>query len=133
MITAQQLEQAAELRRQGWSWELVGVKLGGISAYRLRAAMQPDFSHKRKLQSYQSRERRKLSGIKLPREKPQPKPESKFEQEYGPRVTPWLHESGPRPDVPPEVLAERDRRLALPRSVFGDPPAGYSALDKRRG
>lgn len=38
-----------------------------------------------------------------------------------------------RPSV--EVLRERDIRLAQPRSltasIMGDPPPGYSALDKR--
>jgi len=36
----------------------------------------------------------------------------------------------------PEVLAERDYRLSLPRTigqiVLGDPPPGYSALDRKR-
>lgn len=32
----------------------------------------------------------------------------------------------------PEMLAERDRRLALPAPAFGDPLPGYSALDRLR-
>ena len=36
----------------------------------------------------------------------------------------------------PEVLAERDYRLSLPRTIgqiiLGDPPPGYSALDRKR-
>lgn len=46
-------------------------------------------------------------------------------------------ERAPAPiDIPPEVLADRDRRLSLaPRSlvarVCGDPLPGYSALERR--
>ena len=36
--------------------------------------------------------------------------------------------------VPPEVMADRDRRLSAPQTitarVFGDPPPGQSALDR---
>jgi hypothetical protein len=36
----------------------------------------------------------------------------------------------------PEMLADRERRLLAPRSLsaiaFGDPPPGFSALDRRR-
>lgn len=39
------------------------------------------------------------------------------------------------PKAPPEVLAEKARRAAAPVTitgfVFGDPPVGYSALDRR--
>lgn len=38
--------------------------------------------------------------------------------------------------VPEEVTADRDRRLAIRRDLtaefFGDPPRGYSALDRRQ-
>lgn len=37
--------------------------------------------------------------------------------------------------IPQQVLADRDYRARLPRSVtqtlFGDPPPGYSALDRK--
>jgi hypothetical protein len=35
------------------------------------------------------------------------------------------------PEVPEHVLAERDRRMAYWPSITGDPPPGYSALDRR--
>jgi hypothetical protein len=38
--------------------------------------------------------------------------------------------------APDERIAEREYRLALPRTLtgqyFGDPPPGYSALDRKR-
>ncbi len=41
----------------------------------------------------------------------------------------------PRMSVPDDVMEDRERRLSVPRSVTstlcGDPPAGYSALDRR--
>lgn len=46
---------------------------------------------------------------------------------------------GARPEIPtltPDMAAERDRRLLAPRPltawVCGDPPPGFSELDKRR-
>jgi hypothetical protein len=33
--------------------------------------------------------------------------------------------------IPAEAIADRDRRINLPRNIMGDPPAGYSALDRR--
>jgi len=44
----------------------------------------------------------------------------------------------PRMVVPHDVLADRERRLStapasLTAAAFGDPPPGYSALDKRQG
>lgn len=44
-------------------------------------------------------------------------------------VKPHVHE---RLEARPteEMLAERDRRLALPAPAFGDPLPGYSALDR---
>jgi hypothetical protein len=39
-------------------------------------------------------------------------------------------------EVPEDVLAERNTRLSAPRTVsafvLGDPPAGFSALDRKR-
>jgi len=39
--------------------------------------------------------------------------------------------------VPPECIAERERRHAAPRDLtaifMGDPPKGYSALDRKLG
>lgn len=38
-------------------------------------------------------------------------------------------------NIPPDAFADAERRMSAPRSltsaVFGDPPPGYSALDKR--
>jgi hypothetical protein len=47
----------------------------------------------------------------------------------------WVHDNArtilcSRPSE--AALRERDRRLALPTSMFGDPPPGYSALDRMR-
>jgi len=33
--------------------------------------------------------------------------------------------------VPIEVLKDRERRLLAPQPAFGDPPIGFSALDRR--
>jgi hypothetical protein len=47
-----------------------------------------------------------------------------------------LTELYPRPVVPDELLEDRDRRAAAPLSLTawlcGDPPSGYSALDRRQ-
>lgn len=53
------------------------------------------------------------------------------------------YKSTPRPDGPttgpradPSLFEERDRRLATPKTLsawlLGDPPPGYSALDRKR-
>jgi hypothetical protein len=34
--------------------------------------------------------------------------------------------------VPPEVLEEASRRALAPQPAFGDPPIGFSALDRRK-
>jgi hypothetical protein len=49
---------------------------------------------------------------------------------YGPRGK--VHFDAPvKTKVPPSILADRDYRANLPTRSFGDPPVGYSALDKR--
>jgi hypothetical protein len=54
---------------------------------------------------------------------------------YLPSMT-ALKPSGPAVKAPVDVNAERDRRLAAPPRdltglMFGDPPLGFSALDRR--
>ena len=41
----------------------------------------------------------------------------------------------PKMFIPPEIIADRDRRANLARMPFGDPPpgSGLSALEKRNG
>jgi hypothetical protein len=59
-----------------------------------------------------------------------------YERDYK-NHTPGHRQSGSM-RTPPEVLAERDTRLAArdrrnqTAEFFGDPPPGYSALDRRR-
>ncbi len=38
----------------------------------------------------------------------------------------------PQDPVPAEVQAERLRRAMAPQPAFGDPPVGFSALDRKR-
>ena len=49
----------------------------------------------------------------------------------------YVHNTRGSPRATPELFEARDRRYAAPLSlsayVFGDPPAGYSALDRRTG
>jgi hypothetical protein len=56
-----------------------------------------------------------------------PRPHKKNAALYpGQRLAAVVDRSPP----PPEVLEERDRALAQPRSTFGDPPIGRRAIDK---
>lgn len=57
---------------------------------------------------------------------------------YGDRrakYAPDLHRTEPRPDVPNHVIEDAIRRQKAARSITalicGDPPLGYSALDRR--
>lgn len=57
-----------------------------------------------------------------------------YRHEDGTRVA--THNPGPAPSIPESVLADRDRRMAMyPRdltaALMGDPPVGYSALERR--
>lgn len=67
--------------------------------------------------------RRKLEKLKAPHNNPG-RLESSFVHDSARTV------EASRPSE--EALRERDRRLSQPVSMFGDPPRGYSALDRKR-
>jgi hypothetical protein len=105
-LTNEQLAQARALRHRGESWHAAS-KAVGRAYWTVRRALDPQAREHRYQTEWSRREQRKSPG----------------------------HEASRRPVVPPEVEADRDRRLSIPRSLtaefFGDPPKGYSALDRR--
>jgi len=82
-----------------------------------RRELTPEEAAERKRKrdiAYHRRKREELARVRVPYDP------------YTVHVNEW------RSKPPEEVLADRDRRMALPHPAFGDPPPGYSALDKRR-
>lgn len=76
----------------------------------------------------------KLYSPKLHRLVPKPKKPSQFSIKYGDpigRQAVGLTGKNSMARAPVRVLEERDRRMAACQPTFGDPPIGYSALDKR--
>jgi len=113
-VTPELIEEARRLRKEGHAWHAISRTLG-ISYYVLRCELDAGF--------YEYRQRLKVGP---PREKPAGRVRADTEN----RVLAFDR-------IPDEVLAERDRRKAalagrtLTQEFFGDPPCGYSALDRR--
>lgn len=105
-LTSEQLSQARILRRQGETWH-AAAKAVGRSYWVVRRALDPQAREHRYQTEWSRREQRKSPGYEISR----------------------------RPVVPPEVEADRERRLSAARSLtqefFGDPRPGQSALDRR--
>jgi IS30 family transposase len=105
-LTNEQLAQARILRREGKSFHAISKSVGR-SYWTIRRALDPAARERRYQREWARREDRKSN--------PQ--------------------DHARRPIIPPEVEADRDRRLSIQRSLtaefFGDPPKGYSALDRR--
>lgn len=106
--------RARRLRKLNHSWESV-AKVLGISQSTIRRNIDPDYAENRRTLAKQQREhwRHPCAGI----------------DRRGEHVQ--IH----RPDS--RLLADRDARVAVPLTltqlICGDPPPGYSALDRRGG
>lgn len=110
MLTADQISIVTQRRAEHKSWDSISKEIG-VSSFTIRAYVVPGFRARHRVHV------------------------QTFRQNYyknGRRCTP--NATG-TPQIPPQVLAERDHRLSLvPRSLsavmFNDPLPGYSALDK---
>ena len=107
--------RARRMQACDMNYATIARKLGNYSADQIREALKP------KLRGPKGKRRRRI--------KPQ-------EPASNSRVLAGFKEVR-APDVPETVMAERSIALSAPISitaaVFGDPPPGRSALDKRRG
>lgn len=128
-LTPEQLERAAQMRtRDKITWAKIASQFG-VTEYVLRCAVDKGY-HMRQRALCSNAKRRRQGLPVLERELPGP-------QFSGPPpVRAKLHiERAFR--APAEVLAERDRRMALEHAsltaaLLGDPLPGRSALDKRK-
>ncbi len=101
--------EAMRLQKQGVGLREIGLRLGGFSEstvrWRLKAADNPDAVAERR-----ARDRERMKN---------------------------RHGNSPvrTTRIPDDVVADRDARLTAPRSLtavmLGDPPRGFSALDRR--
>lgn len=109
-LTQEQVTEARSLRNRGYSYRQIarGMKFHPETVQR---ALDPKY---RKMRAEQ------IARAKL---------------RHVDEVKTALRAPEPRRYVPPHVMADRDRRAEIPRSitslVLGDPPPGYSALDRR--
>lgn len=101
--------QIRRMRARKIAWEAIAQEFG-MKSETLRRRVDPAYAEKRA---------------------------SRRRQKYVPRFDRYERiENGPRRvDVPHDVMAEREKRLMAPRSltasICGDPPEGYSALERR--
>lgn len=106
--------QALRLRKLKHSWESVSRVLG-ISQETIRKNIDPEYAQQRRSLSQQKRERERHPCADLPRA--------------------GMHVVIHRPTQ--DMLHQREVRRAVPltltQSICGDPPPGYSALDRRGG
>jgi hypothetical protein len=114
MIDGLTLRRAAKMRAHGWGWYNTAVELR-VGYHQLRSAMDPEYKAKRQAGKKPS--------------------VSKAIDHSAPGLSAAKVEP-PASRVPQSVLFERERAMLAPRSLtatlLGDPPAGRSALDKRR-
>lgn len=111
------LDEAIELRRRGASWFDLRRALGLRSENGVRYRLDPEFAARMRFHNSVGGKRRR--------------------DERRARRSIVVGSAGAAEHVrpPPEVLAERDATLSLPRTLTsllcGDPPPGRSALDRR--
>lgn len=130
-MSPEQRAHAADLRQHGFSWEIIALKIGGISMYRLRCTMEPAYKKRRKEQSVEAFVRRREHRVKLA-----PEAISRTSRGNGPgdevgHKAAGLHQPHASQKPSPAMLADRDSRMALPTPRFGDPIPGRSALDQK--
>lgn len=120
LLSHERIEQAKALRQSGVPWEEICDRLG-CSKYTLKSVLVEGW---RKARTARVRHNRRLKrGGYAPRP---PLQKSHVVDDYQ------------RPRIPPETLADRDRRAQLAHRdltavLMGDPPPGMSALDRKRG
>lgn len=117
-LTPAEIRTARELRIHGKNWREIGDAVKR-SSETVRRAIDPDFREFRQRQVNAARDRRTGK---------EPRP-ARYIQSLGNHVVTSMREI-----APPEVLAERDRRSELPRTIgmllLGDPLPGRSALER---
>ena len=124
----EKLTKAEEMRAGGASWNEIAFQLR-VSKYKLFCALKPGYRDNMREKNL-DRVRARRAGTPRIRTI---NPESQFAKIYGDTSVSGSVGYVPKVAIPPEVLADRDRRMALPTPTFGDPPPGYSALDKSKG
>ena len=104
-MSPEQREEAIKLRQSGLGWRTIAQMIGS-TRWHLIKELDPVQHKKNQMRSirFYYENRRTGSGV----------------------------HGDMRMIVPDEVQADRERRQNLPQSIFGDPPPGYSALDKKR-
>lgn len=114
--TDEQLRRLRQLHEAGWAYKEIADDLG-CNIERVRGRLAWDKKTSEQLAARRARINKLRRG-----------------EETSSRIHPTYDTVAGRPK--PEQLAERDRRRAAPRTLtqefFGDPPAGYSALDRKR-
>ncbi len=114
ILTQEQLDQARAMLREKLQYHQIARKLG-IHKETLRRALDPKWRAMRNEQIARQAIRSKFAPTSPP-------------------LTIVRRMSEP---IPAPVLADRDRRINLPltttAALCGDPPPGYSALDRKRG
>ena len=109
-LTDAQKIEALRLRAAGHGWRAVSSALK-IQQHSIRCAVQPGY------QEYRTNCDKRRRG--------QYRADNYSVGHRVERGTNW------NMVIPPEVLADRDRRMAMWDKPLGDPLPGYSALDKR--
>jgi hypothetical protein len=107
-LTTDQIDLAREMHKAGKSWKAIGRALCR-SPDTARRALDPIYRKQRNHSTNTNQKRLMAKPVKISLD--------------------------PRCVVPPDLWIDRDRRMEAPTTLTallcGDPPPGYSALDKR--
>jgi hypothetical protein len=107
-LTADQIDRAREMQQAGKSWKAIGRALGRAPDT-ARRALDPTYRKQRNHSSNVNQKRLMTKPVKIVLD--------------------------PKCEVPADCWIDCDRRMNAPRTLTallcGDPPPGYSALDRR--
>jgi hypothetical protein len=118
-LTPEQIARGIKLRSQkppaSWSWAATQI---GCSPHDLRCVLEHGYAERHRGNAV--RFRAGVARKRTPRQDTVRPSEATF------------HSAASVP-IPGDVLADRDRRMAMQPRAFGDPLPGQSAFDKRQG